>query len=133
MMRRVFSAVLLAALLALSPVAARGEETAPESPVRRFESVFFITLPFASLYSGIVMVGVSAALQKGKVNFTVPYQVATVVLASVVAGWSAWRDMSMGGPSLKGIALGPEGATLTASIHGPSEGFGGGSGFLERE
>jgi len=131
MVRRAISAVFLAALLALSPVAARGDEAVPESPVRRFESVFFITLPFASLYSGIVMIGVSAALQKGKVNFTMPYQVATVVLASVLAGYSAWRDMSMGGPSLQGIALGAEGELLASSRPCFSGSFRGSAGFLE--
>ena len=111
---RIPAALLLVFLLASS---ARAEGTnAPfsETGNRRMETVFFISLPFTSLYSGIFMLGVSAAIQKGRVNFTVPYQTITAGLALVASGWIAWHDKKTGGPDLREVerAASPEGVDL---------------------
>jgi len=79
-----------------------------ETPARRYETVFFISLPFTSLYSGIIMLGVSAAIQKGNVRFTVPYQATTAGLALMTAGWIAWHDKQTGGPDLSAVEPRPQ-------------------------
>jgi len=90
MKRRIIPAVLLSCLLAFGPAAviAAGPETVP----RRMETVFFITLPFASLYSSLLTLGAAAVIQKGEVRFTVGYQAAAAGLAVLAAGWVAWKD-----------------------------------------
>ena len=95
------TSLVLCALLLASPVWADDSSTPfTESRTRRMETVFFISLPFTSLYSGIVMLGVSAAIQKGHVRFTVPYQSITAGLALLSSGWIAWHDHQTGGPDL---------------------------------
>jgi hypothetical protein len=100
---RITAALLLVFLLA-SPARAEGPE-APftETTNRRLETVFFISLPFTSLYSGIFMLGISAAVQKGDVRFTVPYQATTAGLALLASGWIAWHDKKTGGPDLSEV------------------------------
>lgn len=98
-------AILLGFLLVLPVPGACAGEAATDSPVQRFETVFFVTLPFASLYSGAITLVAAAIIQKGRVDFTLPYQVTTISLAALGAGWSAWRDAKSGGPDLKRISL----------------------------
>jgi hypothetical protein len=118
--------------LSLTQTATRIEQQ-PESPLRRFESVFFITLPFSSLYSSLIMLGVAAIAQGGNVDFTSRYQVATASLAVALAAWSGWRDASTGGIKLEGVKLDGVGERL-ACVPSWSPGLVDGSGFLaERE
>ena len=49
------------------------------------------------------MLGVTMAIQKGHVNFTVPYQSITAGLALFSAGWIAWHDNKTGGPDLSEV------------------------------
>jgi len=97
------SSFLLALMLTTSVWAVDAETPFSESTTRRYETVFFISLPFTSLYSGIFMLGVSAAIQKGDVRFTVPYQATTAGLALLAAGWIAWHDNKIGGPDLREV------------------------------
>jgi hypothetical protein len=98
---------VLFAIVLFIPVSGLADEVvAPENPIRRFESVFFITLPFTSLYSGILMLGISAVIQRGNVNFNIPLQTATAVLAVGGAAFSAWRDTSAGGVPPEKLSLG---------------------------
>lgn len=105
-MARAFRMAVLAALLAFPGTTLGAEDPPPaDTPARRFETVFFVTLPFSSLYSGALVLLAAAIIQKGRVDFTVPYQVTTISLAVAGAGWSAWRDAKTGGPDLKGISF----------------------------
>ena len=89
MKRRLIPALLLSGLIAFGPAV---QIEAAESVSRRMETVFFIALPFASLYSALLALGAAAIIQKGEVRFTVGYQIATAGLASIAAGWVAWKD-----------------------------------------
>ena len=100
---RTIVALALSLALASSALCAGPDEPFSESATRRFEAVFFISLPFTSLYSGLVVLGVSAIVQKGNVNFTVPYQAATIGIAVLASGWMAWDDYKHGGPDLKEV------------------------------
>jgi len=97
------SAVLLALLLGASACTASADSPFSETVPRRFETVFFISLPFCSLYSGVFMLGVSAITQKGNARFTVPYQATTLGIALFTSGWIAWNDHKKGGPDLSEV------------------------------
>lgn len=68
-------------------------ELADESALRRFENVFFISLPFTALHSTLLTTGVALAAQKGKFRLTLGYQIAGIGLAILGAGWIAVRDL----------------------------------------
>lgn len=97
------AAVLLALFLASSVWAVDAGAPFSESAPRRFETVFFISIPFTSLYSSLLVLGVSAVVQKGDIRFTVPYQATTAGLSLLAAGWIAWHDHETGGPDLREV------------------------------
>jgi hypothetical protein len=100
---RTIVALVLSVFLASSALCAGPDEPFTESATRRYETVFFISLPFTSLYSGLIVLGFSAIVQKGNVKFTVPYQAATIGLAVLASGWMAWEDHVHGGPDLREV------------------------------
>jgi hypothetical protein len=67
-----------------------------ESAVRRFETVFMISLPFTALYSGILTLGAATAIEVGIKGRTLrvgtAYQIAGASLALATSSWIAWRD-----------------------------------------
>ncbi len=93
---------------ASAPAAVPAEPAFPpvsvkEHPAKRFENVFFISLPFTSLYSAVLTLAAAAIIQKGDVDFTEPYQFATAGLAASGALYIAWQDTARGGPSLSEV------------------------------
>ena len=76
----------------------------PEHPAKRFENVFFISLPFTALYSAILTIGAAFAIEvgirKGSLRITIPYQAAAVGLACGSSAWIAWRDHSSPSPEV---------------------------------
>jgi len=73
-----------------------------ESSVRRFENVFFISLPFTTLWSVILIAGTALAVQKGNLKLTTGMRVAGISLALGGSGLIAWRDFRAGGTSRSG-------------------------------
>lgn len=68
-------------------------ELAGESALRRFENVFFISLPFTALHSTLLITGIALAAQKGEFKLTLGYQIAGIGLAILGAGWIAVKDL----------------------------------------
>jgi hypothetical protein len=83
----------------------------PEHPVKRFENVFFISLPFTALYSAALTIGAAAAIEigirKGNLRITVPYQVVAAALACGSSAWIAWRDHSSPAPKVSPAPAAP--------------------------
>ena len=85
-----------------------GQQAAkPEHPVKRFENVFFISLPFTALYSAALTIGAAAAIQIGirkeNLRITIPYQVAAAALACGSSAWIAWHDQSSPAPEVSPV------------------------------
>jgi hypothetical protein len=94
---------------------------APEHPVKRFENVFFISLPFTALYSAILVIGTAAVIQVGiqkdSLRITIPYQAAAAGLACGASAWIAWHDHVSPPPEVSPAPLAvPAAGTSTASL-----------------
>ena len=63
-----------------------------ESSARRFESVFFISLPFTSLYSIVLAAGAGFALEGRKFTLDTRIMIPAVSMAVLAAGWIGWTD-----------------------------------------
>jgi hypothetical protein len=63
-----------------------------ESRVRRFENVFFISLPFTALYSAVLVAGSGLAIEGRRFTVRGPWLAAGIALPVLGSGWIAWRD-----------------------------------------
>jgi hypothetical protein len=66
-----------------------------ESPVKRFETVSLISLPFMALYSMILTAGAMLIFQKGHMKMTTGYRVTALTLAVGASTWIAWKDLKL--------------------------------------
>jgi hypothetical protein len=63
-----------------------------ESPVRRFETVFFISLPFTALYGSLITTAAGYAIQGKRFRLTTPVLAVDLSAACALAAWIAGRD-----------------------------------------
>ena len=63
-----------------------------ESRVRRFETVFFISLPFSALYGSLITTAAGYAIQGKKFRLTTPVLAVDLTASCAFAAWIAGRD-----------------------------------------